>query len=210
VAGRGTAAAAAEAWIVFADESGCVLRPPKAKTWGQRGRTPIVQVRGSGSGRINIAGLTCYRHGERSRMFYKIHLYRGRKGEPKGFSWRDYRDLLTSAHHQLHAPIIVIWDNARAHWVPELRKFAADRDWLTLVALPKYAPDVNPTESIWSLIKTGPLANLVPVGLDDLMATVRFALKRIQYRPDLVDGCLAGTGLGIHDPSCALSADRPR
>jgi hypothetical protein len=111
-----------------------------------------------------------------------------------------YRDLLTAAHQKLRAPIIVIWGNARAHWVPELRQFAAGRDRLTLIALPKYAPDANPTEGIWSLIKTGPLANLVPVGLDELAATVRFALKRIQYRPELIDGCLTATGLIIHPP----------
>ena len=48
--------------------------------------------------------------------------------------------------------------------------------------------------------QAGPLANLVPVGLDELASTVRFALKRIQYRPELVDGCLAETGLVIHPP----------
>jgi hypothetical protein len=38
------------------------------------------------------------------------------------------------------------------------------------------------------------------VGLDELGATVRFALKRIQYRPELVDGCLAETGLIMRPP----------
>ncbi|MEY9904664.1 hypothetical protein ABIA35_000880 [Catenulispora sp. MAP12-49] len=47
------------------------------------------------------------------------------------------------------------------------------------------------------MIKPGPPANLVPVDLDEVAATVRFALKRIQYRPELVDGCLAETGLTI-------------
>ena len=35
---------------------------------------------------------------------------------------------------------------------------------------------------------------------DELAGTVRFALKRIQYRPELVDGCLTETGLAIHPP----------
>jgi len=48
--------------------------------------------------------------------------------------------------------------------------------------------------------KDSPPANLVPVGLDELAGTVRFALKRVQYRPKIVDGCLAETGLVIQPP----------
>ena len=84
--------------------------------------------------------------------------------------------------------------------MPGITEFAAGHDWLTLVALPTYAPEINPTEGIWSLIKQGALANLIPVGLDEVADTVRFALKRIQYRPELIDGCLAETGLVIHPP----------
>src|ERR1051326_3716679 len=61
-------------------------------------------------------------------------------------------------------------------------RFAAEHGCRTLVALPKYAAEIDPTEGIWSLIKRGLLANLVPVGLDELAGTVRFALKRIQYQ----------------------------
>ncbi|MFJ7593021.1 hypothetical protein ACIQZO_37735 [Streptomyces sp. NPDC097617] len=42
--------------------------------------------------------MTCFRQGQRSRMFYSFHVYRGRKDEPKGFTWRDYRDLFVRAH----------------------------------------------------------------------------------------------------------------
>ena len=32
---------------------------------------------------------------------YRLHLYRGRKGETKAFTWTEYRDLLIAAHRQL-------------------------------------------------------------------------------------------------------------
>ena len=85
-----------------------------------------------------------------------------------GFGWHNYRDLLRAAHQQLGATLIAIWDNTRTHWMPGIQAFAAEHDWLTLVALPKYAPEINPTEGIWSLIKRGPLTNLVPVCMDEL------------------------------------------
>src|SRR3954464_10085398 len=47
--GEGTRLAASTgAWIVFEDEAGATLRPPKARTWAGRGRTPQVAVSGQG------------------------------------------------------------------------------------------------------------------------------------------------------------------
>ena len=41
------------------------------------------------------------------------------------------------------------------------------------------------------------LGNLAPTGTGQLPAIVRNRLKRIQYRPALIDGFLAQTGLSI-------------
>lgn len=67
------------------------MTPPRARTWGRKGSTPVVRVRGRGTGRVSMAGMTCYKSGERSRLIYAIREYRGRKDEPKGFGWKDYR-----------------------------------------------------------------------------------------------------------------------
>jgi hypothetical protein len=89
------------------------LRPPKARTWGRRGHTPVAVVSGKGSGRVSVAGLTCYRPGERSRFVYRVRLHTGRKGERRSLSEADYAALVTAAHTQLHAPVILIWDNLK-------------------------------------------------------------------------------------------------
>jgi hypothetical protein len=45
-AGEGARLAAVTgAWICFEDESGRALQPPKARTWGRRGHTPVVGSR---------------------------------------------------------------------------------------------------------------------------------------------------------------------
>ncbi len=168
---------------------------PRARSWGRRGCTPVVQVRGRGSGRVSMAGLTCYKPGKRSRMFYSVREYRGPKGAPKGIGWRDLSDLLVRAHIQLGGPIVLVWDNLRMHLVEPLREFiAAHTDWLTVFQLPSYTPDLNPQEGIWSLVKRD-IANLAAADPGQITRAVKRRLKQIQYRPDLVDGCLAGTGL---------------
>lgn len=40
-----------------------------------------------------------------------------------------------------------------------MRKYAADHEWLTIIQLPPYRPDLNPVEGIWSLLRRGPMAN---------------------------------------------------
>jgi hypothetical protein len=92
---------------------------------------------GRGRGKVTTAALACYRPGHRSRLIWRQHVWRRRKGEAKSFSWRDYRDLLTAAHHQL------------------------------------------------------------PGGKIVLITVIRRGLKRLQYRPEVIDGCLAATGLTI-------------
>jgi hypothetical protein len=77
-------------------------------TRAPRGARPVVKVRGAGGGRVSIAGVACYRPGDRPHLFYKLLAYRRRKGEPKGFSWADYRDLILAAHRELSAPLVWI------------------------------------------------------------------------------------------------------
>jgi hypothetical protein len=102
------------------------MRPPGARTWARCGITPLIRVRAGGKGNVSVAGLACYRPGHRSRLIYRLHLYRGRKGETEAFTWSEYRDLLTGAHYQLPGDVIVlVWDNLSVHLRAELRAFTA-------------------------------------------------------------------------------------
>lgn len=134
------------AWICLEDEAGQSLRPPKARTWSRRGRTPTVSVTGKGSGRVSMAGLIVVRPGLRTRLSYRIHVYHGRKRETKGLGEADYQRLRCAVHAQVKAPLIVVWDDINHHVSASMRAFVAARDWLTVVQLPVYAPELNPTE----------------------------------------------------------------
>jgi hypothetical protein len=74
-----------------------------------------------------------------------------------------------------------------------MTRLAAARDWLTIVQLP-YAHELNPVELIRSHVKRF-LANLAKRNLAPLTALVKPRLRRMQYRPGLLDGFLASTGL---------------
>ena len=190
-------AAATGAYVCFEDEAGQSLRPPKARTWARRGRTPVVAVSGKGSGRVSVAGLVCLKPGARGHLYYRMRIHRGRKGERRSMSEADYAGLIAAAHHQLQAPLIICWDNLNTHVSAVMREFTgAHPDWLTVVQLPGYAPELNPVEGVWANMKNG-LGNLAARNVDQLAKIVRNRLKRIQYRPALINGFLAQTGLTL-------------
>lgn len=93
-----------------------------------------------------------------------------------------------------------------------MREYAAAHDWLTIIQLPSYAPDLNPVEGVWSLLRRGPLANTAFTYDEHLERTLRRGLRHIQLRPDLIDGCLAGTGFTLtHQPTQPQElSSRPR
>jgi putative transposase len=91
---------------------------------------------------------------------------------------------------------VVIWDNLNTHISGVMRERIAARDWLRVIQLPAYAPDLNPTEQVWSHVKRG-LGNLIVHGVDHLAVIVRNRLNKIQRRPGLLAGFLAHTGLAL-------------
>lgn len=76
-----------------------------------------------------------------------------------------------------------------------MRAFIDSQDWLTVHYLPPYAPDLNPVAGIWSLLRRSCQANTAFADPEHLIRALRRGLRKIQYRSDLIDGCLAETGL---------------
>jgi putative transposase len=202
LAGDKRTAADLGAWLCFEDESGQGLRPPKGRTWGRRGCTPVVKVTAIGSKRVSIAALIAIKPGAatRARLIYRTHLDRGSgRHRRKGFAETDYARLLDGAHQQLEGPIVLIWDNLPTHTSRAMRQLIAARSWLTVFQLPAYAPELDPVEAVWSNMKRS-LANLTKQSLDQLVVLVKTRLRRMQYRPGLIDGFLAKTGLDLALP----------
>jgi len=198
--GQGTRQAALTgAWICFEDEAGQSLRPGRARTRAPRGRTPVVRVCGN-AGRLPAAGMACLKPGRPGRLSCRLRVHRRRKGDRPSMSEADYAHLITAAHHALGAPLIVIWDNLSTHRSKKMRAFTdAREDWLTVVRLPAYAPDLNAVEGAWSAMKSG-LGNHTAATLDQLEAIVRTRLRTIQRRPGLIKALLGQTGLTLDPP----------
>jgi hypothetical protein len=100
---------------------------------------------------------------------------------------------------------VLVWDNLNTHLTAGMRRYIAERDWLTVYQLPPYAPDPNPVEGIWSVLRRTTTANRAFANPHDLITAVRRGLRQLQYRHDVLDGCLTGTRLVPASPRCDLA-----
>ncbi|MEU6790023.1 transposase [Nonomuraea angiospora] len=165
--------------MAFAQVTDQGLSPPKGRSWAPIGPQPVVTVRGKGTGRVNVPSVVAYRNGERPH--HSLHAYhRGRKGEPRSLSWISYRDLIVASHQHLGAPLVWYRKNLNVHLAGQGRRVRPDHaDWLSLVQLPAYAPDLTPVEGVRPLLRRT-LANFVVGDLRGRVRIVKRKLKKIQ------------------------------
>jgi hypothetical protein len=139
VAGGKRTAAGLGAWLIFEDESGQGLRPPRGRTWGRRGATPVVMVTGAHSTRVSLAALIAVKPGLRPRR-------------RRGFTEAGYAQLLDAAHQQPGGPLVVV---GQPEYPRQPGNGRADRgpDWLTIFRLPPCAHELDPVELVWSHLR---------------------------------------------------------
>ena len=155
----------------------------------------MVTVTGGHDTRVSLAALIAIRPGCGPRLIYRTH--RARRGDKrKGFTETGYARLLDAAHQQLGGPLVLVWDGLNTHTSRAMAELIAARDWLTVYQLPAYASELNPVEPVWSNLKRS-LANLTKHNITQLTALVKTRLRRMQYRPGLLEGFLAKPGLDL-------------
>jgi putative transposase len=94
---------------------------------------------------------------------------------------------------------VLVWDNLSTHTSAAMQTLIAARPWLTVYQLPTHAPELNPVEPVWAHLKKS-LANFLKRTLNQLTALVKNRLKCMQYRPSLLEGFIAKTGLDFAHP----------
>ncbi|MEU5547884.1 transposase [Streptomyces sioyaensis] len=85
-----------------------------------------------------------------------------------------------------------------------MKQYAQRKDWLTIIQLPSYAPELNPVELLWAHAKEK-IANRAFRSIHELHQDVKNALRYIQRHPELLIGFLAGPASNSAHPQQARS-----
>lgn len=169
-------------WLVFVDESSIYLESVLATTWARRGQTPVLDAIRSWEKVTVIAVLSVAPASGATDL--TVWLTTGRINGNWVFEFmRDQLRWLGDCY--------LIWDN----WGPH--KVAARRlttDWqrtststaVDVRFLPTYAPDLNPVEPLWKILKCDRLANYVPEDLAALETRLDQELAALGDRPELL------------------------
>jgi transposase len=177
-------ARAEERTILFVDEAGFYLLPFVARTYAPVGQTPVLRAPLSHDHLSVISALT-----PDGRLF--THSQEAAFRGPAVVAF--LRQLL----RQVRGKLLVVWDGAPIHRCQAVKDFlaagAATR--LHLERLPAYAPDLNPDEGVWNLLKRGELKNRCCHDLDELCWELGLAIRRLRRKTDCLTACFRHAGL---------------
>jgi len=156
-----------DADIAFEDEAGVGVMTRRGKTWGLKGKTPIVKVSMVRGGYNVLSAVTA-----QGGMAYSI--------KDATINGSRYIEFLQELIEDRDRPLILLVDHASFHKSKEVRKYVREhRGKLRVFFLPKRAPEYNPDEQVWNEIKNnsigkqfiqtkGDLKNRLTEALDSL------------------------------------------
>jgi transposase len=172
--------------IVFIDESGFYLLPIVVRTYAPRGCTPILKEYLSYDHLSTIGAVT-----PTGRLFLKTYTH--------SITSREVVAFLKQLQRLIQGLLLVIWDGSPTHRSKVIKEYlssgAAKR--IHLERLPGYAPELNPTEWVWSYLKVADLANIACDLLPELDALMQKAKKRLQRKPDLIQAFIRDAGCEV-------------
>jgi transposase len=115
------------------------------------------------------------------------------------YSSEDVVRFLQLLLRKIKGKLLVIWDGSPIHRGQAVKAFlkrkAAKR--LHVAQLPGYAPELNPDEGIWNLLKRVELKNVCCRDLTHLATELRKAKDRLRHKPELIRSCVRQCGCQV-------------
>lgn len=154
-----------------------------ARTYAPCGQTPILRAPLTRA-RLSVIGAVT----ASGRLFTHI--------QEAAYTGETVVAFLRQLLRQVAGKLLVVWDGASIHRGQAVKDFlaggAAAR--LRLEHLPAYAPELNPAEGVWNLLKRKELKNRCCHDLDELRWELGLAIRRLQRQRRLIRACVAQRG----------------
>jgi transposase len=111
-------------------------------SYAPRGQTPVLRVKLTRDHLSVIGGIT-----EKGRIFMQM--------QERAYQAEDVVRFLRLLLHKVSGNLLVIWDGSSIHRAEMIKVFLASREGkrVHLERLPGYAPELNPQEQVWNLLK---------------------------------------------------------
>jgi hypothetical protein len=168
-----TRAAAGGIDLVFLDESEALTHPYLARCWARRGAELRIQAPGQAKKQAMLGA------------FDPVHrrLLVHTSPTKRSTDFLALLDQLGAAYgtSERARPLVAVLDNGPIHRSKLTTRALAQRPWLTLEWLPKYAPELNDIERCWRDLKQHQLANRTFADADALACAIPDAVARLNH-----------------------------
>ncbi len=173
--------------MIFPDETGFSLVSPLKRTWAPRGQTPTIRTSLEHNERLNLIGALCVTSGQRK---LKLHL-------------QSYREPISGDHVVLFlehlariisGPIVMVWDKHPIHRRRKVKDWLARHPRFHVYEFPTSAPELNPTEVVWTQISES-TASTAPHNGAELRAHVYTGIARIRRSQNRLWACIFASDL---------------
>jgi transposase len=100
---------------------------------------------------------------------------------------------------KLGTELLAVWDGSPIHRGPVVRSLLASggAPSVSLEQLPGYAPDLNPDEGVWAMLKYDEMRNLCCRDSDHLRHELHLAIIRVRRTPRRIQDCIEAAGLPL-------------
>ena len=160
--------------IGFEDEAGIGLSTHSGRTWGLRGRRPVVEATDQRGG-YNVLSIVT----NEGKMNYSI--------KDETINSECYIDFLKQLLRGRERPIVFLADHASFHKSKQVRNFVrSNRTKIRVFFLPKHAPDLNPDEQVWEEIKDNKIGRQAIRNKKELKEKLSSALKSLQRKAERI------------------------
>ena len=160
--------------VFFWDESGFRADAVHGRTWGRKGKTPVVERPGQ---RQTVSAASAVN--ARGGFWYST--YEG------GLTGELFVHLLRKMMRYRAKPVHLVVDGLPAHKTKAVKDYIqSSKGRLTLHFLPGYAPELNPDEHVWSYVKRTGVARTPLRAGERLRDKIEAQLAAIRNAPRLV------------------------
>jgi transposase len=156
------------------------------RTYAPRGQTPILSVKLT---RDHLSAMGAITPKGRIFMQTQDHAYKG----------PDVVRFLQMLLRKIPGKLLIIWDGATIHRCQAIKDFLSrgGAERIHLERLPGYAPELNPQEGVWNLLKRGELKNVCCQDLQQVEDQLRRAKERLRHRKKVLVQCFAHAGYSL-------------
>lgn len=156
--------------------------PNVVRTWAPVGKTPILQCTDNWKKISAISALSISPKRKRIALYARFH-------PDKNIKSPEVAQFLRHLLKHIRGHVVLLWDGSRTHKGVMVREFIYKHPRLHCYRFPGYAPELNPDEFVWYLLKRK-LSNSVPRDLRHLKQLLHSPLQRVQQSQKLLWSCV--------------------